>query len=254
MNWERLIFGCAVATIVIIVIHFAFNFKLDFTMPDFGALFENARSSVMQRRELIQNKFQSNEDNLVRQYEPVHNANNNDIYSEENKITENLSTDNVDVKKLSENKITENQPIQNGKYRLIKITKPLSPADCKKYKDKLGITNCTEQPDYWAKAVQMCGGKDKMANDNDLLLIANEIYEANILSARNSNSRELDMNIKTARKYFGTENVRGIWSSDESTGKYVGNSHWRYFWGTSTGWRGNGNRSSLKDAGYAICK
>ena len=248
MNLAKINFGLAVVVLVLSVLQLmrlALSFDYNFNMPDFNSFLNNTKNTVVE-------KFDRNEKQTVNRI-IVHNDNENTI--ELNKNTQNnIVEEEFDNIKTDENLTPQKKIVPNSKYKLVRITEPMSPEDCIKYKDKLGIINCTKQPDYWAKAIQMCGGKNKMANDNDLVLIANDIYETNILGARNSNSYGLDLNIKTARKYFGNNNVRGVWSANESTGQYVGCSHWRYFWGTSTGWRGNGNRSSLKDASYALCK
>ncbi len=255
MNLAKIIFGLAIATLVLAVlklVHLTLNFDYKFSMPDFSNFLNNTKNTVVEKFNSDERQTVNN-NNISEHRIIVHNDNENTI--ELNKNTQNnIVEEKFDNIKTDENLTPQNEIVPNSKYKLVQITEPMSPEDCIKYKDKLGIINCTKQPDYWAKAIQMCGGKNKMANDNDLVLIANDIYETNILGARNSNSYGLDLNIKTARKYFGNNNVRGVWSANESTGQYVGCSHWRYFWGTSTGWRGNGNRSSLKDASYALCK
>ena len=46
--------------------------------------------------------------------------------------------------------------------------KPLSKAQCKAEKDKLGIKYCEYDNDYWAGAAKQCGGVSNMPIQDDL--------------------------------------------------------------------------------------
>ncbi|MBS6604043.1 MAG: type II secretion system protein, partial [Brachyspira sp.] len=57
--------------------------------------------------------------------------------------------------------------------------KPLRQAECRAKKNELGIRTCPYSSDYWAGAVEKCGGVDKLPTLEDLAQIASLIYEGN---------------------------------------------------------------------------
>ncbi len=74
---------------------------------------------------------------------------------------------------------TMQPPIENinhGELILHKIEKPLKHSECVKNRKSLGIRVCIRRPDYWAAAVKLCGGINRMAGDKDLNLLVKKIY------------------------------------------------------------------------------
>ena len=57
------------------------------------------------------------------------------------------------------------------------IEKPLSKAECEEQKGELKISSCPQEEDYWAGAVAMCGGTDKMPTIAELGQLASILYK-----------------------------------------------------------------------------
>ena len=57
------------------------------------------------------------------------------------------------------------------------IEKPLSKAECEEKKGELNISSCYHEKDYWAGAVAMCGGTDKMPTIAELGQLASILYK-----------------------------------------------------------------------------
>ena len=70
---------------------------------------------------------------------------------------------------------------------------PMSKADCEKKKGTLGISYCNVDNDYWAAAVEYCGGKNKMIDALGLTYVAEEIY-GQYLNLNNNTVSNLTMN------------------------------------------------------------
>lgn len=141
----------------------------------------------------------------------------------------------------------------------------MTKSECEAKKDKLGIKNCVEGKDYWAKGVEKCGHISKMVDEETLAKIANDVYKVNHkILPREGNTTVSGVNEQMWKKYFGNEKDVGIWANVESGGNYVGRSHWRYFGkpdysgdlgspAGQTGWRGNGTRSLNSETRYTYC-
>ena len=141
----------------------------------------------------------------------------------------------------------------------------MTKSECKAKKSKLGINNCMEDVDYWAKGVEQCGHISRMVDEETLANIANDIYKSDhVIQPRENNTNVSGYDSAKWQKYFGDEGTVGIWANVESTGKYVGRSHWRYFGkpkysgdlgapSGQTGWRGNGIRSLNSETRYTYC-
>ncbi len=57
------------------------------------------------------------------------------------------------------------------------ITTPMSKADCEAKKESLGINNCrSDDNDYWAAAVEKCGGVQNLPTPDDLYELAKKVY------------------------------------------------------------------------------
>ena len=122
-----------------------------------------------------------------------------------------------------------------AKINGVKITKI---ADSKVY----GYVNCTDtesedyknyceesteySADFWAGAVKYCGGKDKMASDEDLAKIAQYIYNDNSISSTGTYS---DLTLDTSKALelqgYGFPDVNSsnfkVWSSNNNSSNYI---------------------------------
>ena len=95
---------------------------------------------------------------------------------------------------------------------------PMSKADCEKKKGTLGITNCFVDNDYWAAAVEYCGGKSKLIDYQGGIYMLEEIY-GQYLNLNDSSASGLTMNTEIVSKaglpttgfyiFTGSENPRG---------------------------------------------
>lgn len=63
----------------------------------------------------------------------------------------------------------------------------MSRAECNEKKLTLGIDNCEYEDDYWAGAVQVCGGVSHMPSEAQLASLANYLYDTN-MAKENSKS------------------------------------------------------------------
>ena len=66
---------------------------------------------------------------------------------------------------------------QFDKWEPQEITTPMSKADCEAKKESLGIKNCrSDDNDYWAAAVEKCGGVQNLPTEDDLYELAKKVY------------------------------------------------------------------------------
>ena len=65
---------------------------------------------------------------------------------------------------------------QFDKWEAFKITTPMTKADCEAKKESLGIKNCPYDNDYWAAAVEKCGGVQNLPTMDDLYELAKKVY------------------------------------------------------------------------------
>ena len=61
-------------------------------------------------------------------------------------------------------------------YTAPRIITPLSNAECLERQSELGLEYCNSGDDYYAGAVAMCGGKDNLPTQDDLMTLAQELY------------------------------------------------------------------------------
>ena len=93
---------------------------------------------------------------------------------------------------------------------------PMTKAECKAEKDKLGIKACFYEQDYWAGAVKQCGGVSKMPTAAQLAELASQLYVGNpSIGARESKTGiQFDSNSSTA-KSLGLTPYFYLWSGEE---------------------------------------
>ena len=65
---------------------------------------------------------------------------------------------------------------QFDKWEPQEITTPMSKADCEAKKESLGIKSCPYDNDYWAAAVEKCGGVQNLPTEDDLYELAKKVY------------------------------------------------------------------------------
>ena len=127
----------------------------------------------------------------------------------------------------------------------------MSFADCEQQKTELGIKECYCDPDYWAGAVQFCGGIDKMMSVEQLGKLASILYNTDEPITQNTYNLTLDRD--KAISYYGLPNNSNgwyIWSNKEADEDQV---YYFYFMNHGVG---VGNDTSLKrsnSGGYAFC-
>ncbi|CCY23972.1 unknown [Brachyspira sp. CAG:484] len=108
---------------------------------------------------------------------------------------------------------------------------PLTRAECEAQKDELGIKHCQIDRDYWAGAVQQCGGVKNMPTLNDLAKIASAIYKGNPSVGAKQDVDKLTYVAGTATSLGLPEPSFTLWSGSESSST---DANWRYFDSTRT--------------------
>ena len=127
---------------------------------------------------------------------------------------------------------------------------PITKAECEALKTDLGITACNYDTDYWAGAVNACGGKTKMPTQANLATIAAYIYGINVNSI-GTTPAHWDKNKADELGFFNTSSDGFIvWANNEygagGTDAYV-----RWFYPNYTMYYHFGNRNSSNT--LAIC-
>lgn len=127
--------------------------------------------------------------------------------------------------------------------------KPLSRSECEDVKDSLGIQKCMGINDYWAGAVQKCGGIQNMPSLTDLAAIGTQLYKSRPSIGAEDLKVALKYDSKNAASlgFSGTPNWR-VFSGEEDTALGV---RGRYFERTTTNALWYTREDSLM---YAICK
>ena len=131
---------------------------------------------------------------------------------------------------------------------------PLTYAECEEQKGTLGIKGCCPvnycgNKDYWAGAVAMCGGTDKMITRAELGQLAKLLYKEHPTVGANQlkSNLTLDTSVATAMGFSG-DNIY-VWSGEESNSEFA---YYRYFF-----WSRTDSTTELRDSGsryyQAIC-
>lgn len=81
------------------------------------------------------------------------------------------------------------------------LASPLSLAECEEQKDALGIDACYTDYDYWAGAVEHCGGVDKMPTPEQLVQIAIDLYGDHGFSTGNEEVGIDGLHMDTSKTY-----------------------------------------------------
>ena len=118
------------------------------------------------------------------------------------------------------------------------------------FMSKYGISKCLRSDygtsDYWAGAVELCGGTDKMASQSDLAKIANYVYNTDSVTATGT-TYSLTFDATKASELGLPSPSFSLWSGEESSAFYAYN---RFFGSTNTGWNST-NRDDSKR--LAVC-
>ncbi len=102
------------------------------------------------------------------------------------------------------------------------VEKPLTKAQCEDQKDKLGIKECEFDDDYWAGAVAMCGGTDKMITMAELGQLASLLYKGNpTVGAHQSIDRGLTLDTSVATAMGFSRTYFKVWSGEEDSSSYA---------------------------------
>ena len=103
--------------------------------------------------------------------------------------------------------------------------KPLTYAECEAEKGNLGISGCYYDDDYWAGAVEQCGGVSKMPTADDLAKLASQLYKGNpSIGAKQDYDGQWDQDAATSLG-FTSPNFY-LWSGEEGYSDIV---YFRYF-------------------------
>ena len=122
---------------------------------------------------------------------------------------------------------------------------PLTRAECKAEKDKLGIKGCYYEQDYWAGAVKQCGGVSKMPTMADLGKLATELYGVQVGAAQNIGSGlTLDTSKASSMSFTGSNFY--VWSGEESSSQ---DAYRRSFNSSNTNWINISRNNSVR----AVC-
>ena len=127
------------------------------------------------------------------------------------------------------------------------VEKPLTYAQCRSKKGELGITECYYDNDYWAGAVAMCGGTDKMITMVELGQLASLLYKEHptVGAEQNKSNITLDTSVATAMGFSGTS--FSVWTGEEFNGNYAysrNNAYTRSFDPSYTYWSCNNRNFS----------
>ena len=128
---------------------------------------------------------------------------------------------------------------------------PMSKADCEAAvaEGKLGIKDCYYDEDYWAGAVEQCGGTSKMPTMAQLGELASQLYKGNPTIGAKQDASDLTFNADSPTyKALNSPNLPFyIWSGEAYSG---GDAYRRSFRSSGTGWSIYGRNTS----GYlAVC-
>ena len=127
---------------------------------------------------------------------------------------------------------------------------PMSLAECEAKKDDLGISVCDDN-DYWAGAVEACGGTNNMPSQNQLTELAKYVYNRDSISSSGTTYATLDT--EKASQFLSASPSSyefSIWSGQEYTA-IKALAYFRYFGSTNTGWY---NFNSRNDSSMlAVC-
>jgi len=125
---------------------------------------------------------------------------------------------------------------------------PVTKAECEQLKtDGYGINACFYDDDYWAGAVKLCGGTDKMASMEDIGKIAAYVYNKDSIGAQEGFSSGLTFNATMGTELGLPSPSLSLWSGEEGTAL---NAHFRHIYSTSSyAVRSNRNYSYL----LAVC-
>ena len=132
------------------------------------------------------------------------------------------------------------------KWKAERVTAPMSRADCEKKKESLGIKACYYEGDYWAAAVNQCGGVQNLPTDDDLYALAKTIYPT--CNDSNKSCTGIPDYSKVPEGLSGLgESWYSFYSGSEAS---TGNAYRRYFnFSTLNNYELTGNGSELR----AVC-
>ena len=83
---------------------------------------------------------------------------------------------------------------------------------------KYGIKYCNAYDDYWARAVEICGGVDKLPSSDQIDKIANYVYNRNDLSSNDNFRSDVVLEPDKAISLgftLDSSNAFFLWSADE---------------------------------------
>ena len=116
------------------------------------------------------------------------------------------------------------------------VPTPVTKAECKQLKaEGYGINACSSDNDYWAGAVKLCGGTDKMASTAQLGKIAAYVYNKDSIGAEEEVSGLTFDPAKAAELGLPSPSFL-LWSGEAYSAT---DAYYRYFTSTDTSWHDN---------------
>ena len=123
---------------------------------------------------------------------------------------------------------------------------PLTYAECRAEKDKLGIKYCNYDQDYWPGAVKQCGGVSKMPTADDLAELAKVLYNTSSINS-SGDTYNLTLDTSKASSMGFTGDHFYVWSGEESD---IDLAYTRFFGSSLTRWS---HDDRLGSYGQAVC-
>ena len=136
---------------------------------------------------------------------------------------------------------------QFDKWEPQEITTPMSKADCEAKKESLGIKSCPYDNDYWAAAVEKCGGVQNLPTEDDLYELAKKVYgESNCNDSTQRCEGTPDFS-QLPESFSGLGSCYSLWVGSEGGATYA----YRRTFDSSTSYRisNHRNNSSIR----AVC-
>ena len=110
---------------------------------------------------------------------------------------------------------------QFDKWEPQEITTPMSKADCEAKKESLGIKSCPYDNDYWAAAVEKCGGVQNLPTMDDLYELAKKVYPTCDDNTKNCTGTADFSQLPDNLSDLGGS-IHRLWSGSETSSNAVG--------------------------------
>ena len=110
---------------------------------------------------------------------------------------------------------------QFDKWEPQEIITPMSKAECEAKKESLGIKSCPYDNDYWAAAVEKCGGVQNLPTMDDLYELAKKVYPTCDDNTKNCTGTADFSQLPDNLSDLGGS-IHRLWSGSETSSNAVG--------------------------------